>query len=188
MLENSERQDSPLALLRREHGFQLELCQALEQIADCLPDSFDRRLARCAATVLECGLVHYVRFEDEKLFPIVRARGGEDVQDALRQLESEHVRDQAFALEIAEELDELCRPVPCRNPDMLGYMLRGFFEGRRRHIAWENAVIIPVARRVLRPDDVEDLAAWMQREHWQETSAHGLEAIRDLVTAVPAIH
>lgn len=149
---------------------QLELCHALEHIADGLPDCVDRRLAKSATIMLECGLSHYVQFEDEKLFPLVRKRGGDTIADALRQLEHEHVRDEAFAMEIAEELDGLCASQICRNPEMLGYMLRGFFEGRRRHIVWENTVVIPVARKVLRPADMSELSEWMSSESWQHAS------------------
>lgn len=149
---------------------QLELCRALEHIADGLPDSVDRRLAKSAATVLESGLSHYVRFEDEQLFPLVQSRSGASITDALRQLHDEHVCDQGLALEIAEELEELCEQAICRNPAMLGYMLRGFFEGRRRHIVWENAVVIPIARQVLQPSDLDELDAWMSAERWQEAS------------------
>lgn len=160
----------PLGRLGLEHSLQLELCNCLEHIADLLPDSVDRRLAKSAATMLEGGLTHYVTFENEKLFPLVRRRGDGAIADALRQLEGEHLRDEAFALEIAEELEGLCKRAACRNPEMLGYMLRGFFEGRRRHIAWENTVVIPFARRVLQPDDLGELATWMQAEHWQRAS------------------
>lgn len=157
----------PLAKLGYEHALQLELCDALEHIADGLPDCVDRRLAHSAATVLDNGLALYVRFEDEQLFPRLRSRGGHALDGALVQLEGEHVRDQALALEIAEQLDTLCAQGACRNPEMLGYMLRGFFDGRRRHIAWENTVVISIAPSLLRPIDMTELQAWMTAENWQ---------------------
>ena len=52
------------------------------------------------------------------------------------------------AIEIAEELAQFVEDGRPRNPEMLGYMLRGFFVSQRRHIAWENmpvATTAPVA-------------------------------------------
>ena len=43
------------------------------------------------------------------------------------------------------------------NPNMVGYMLRSFFESYRRHIHWENAVVLPLARSRLTEEDVEEL-------------------------------
>lgn len=170
----------PFGKLKLEHALQLELCDSLEFIADGLPDSFDRRLVRSAATLLEEGLAHYVRFEDEKLFPLVLQRGEPSIGSVLKQLEGEHLRDQSFALEVAEELQCLCGSPACRNPEMLGYMLRGFFEGRRRHIAWENAVMIPVAQKVLRPADLDELSAWMLAEHWQDANEYWKSLLRNV--------
>lgn len=170
----------PFGKLKLEHTLQLRLCDSLEYIADGLPDSFDRRLAKSAATLLEQGLAHYVRFEDEQLFPLVRRRSEPYIAGALSQLETEHVRDQAFALEISEELERLCASAVCQNPEMLGYMLRGFFEGRRRHIAWENTVVIPVARQVLRPADLGELSAWMLAERWQDASERWQSALSNV--------
>jgi hemerythrin-like domain-containing protein len=44
---------------------------------------------------------------------------------------------------------------------MVGYMLRGFFEGYRRHIHWEETLVIPFARQVLTEEDRAVLAACM---------------------------
>jgi len=47
------------------------------------------------------------------------------------------------------------------NPDMCGYMMRGFFESYRRHIRWEQTVLLPLARRRLRHGDLTALAQVM---------------------------
>jgi cytochrome c553 len=44
---------------------------------------------------------------------------------------------------------------------MLGYMLRGFFERYRRHVHWENTLVMPLVRRRLTEDDLANLAAIM---------------------------
>ena len=46
---------------------------------------------------------------------------------------------------------------------MVGYMLRSFFESYRRHIHWENVVVLPLARARLTREDIEELGAAMSR-------------------------
>jgi hypothetical protein len=45
---------------------------------------------------------------------------------------------------------------------MLGYMLRGFFERYRRHVHWENTLIMPLARLRLSDIDLASLNAQME--------------------------
>jgi hemerythrin-like domain-containing protein len=52
---------------------------------------------------------------------------------------------------------------------MLGYMLRGFFERYRRHVHWENTLIMPIARRRLGPEDLEALSARMEMNRRQSS-------------------
>ena len=63
------------------------------------------------------------------------------------------------ASEIAEALQTLAQGGRPANPEMLGYMLRGFFERYRRHVHWENQLVMPLARQRLNRDDLEQLAA-----------------------------
>ena len=44
---------------------------------------------------------------------------------------------------------------------MVGYMLRGFFEAYRRHIEWENRVVLPLASNKLDADALKKLAKVM---------------------------
>ncbi len=150
----------PIDRIVSEHTWQLELCDALEYIADGLPDSIDRRLVREVSAILGHGLEAHFRAEEQFLFPLLRRRGSGDpsLVAALDQLEMEHVRDEDISSELLEELTFVAEQGRARNADMLGYMLRGFFEGQRRHIAWENAVVVPAARRLLQQEDLQSLS------------------------------
>jgi hypothetical protein len=44
---------------------------------------------------------------------------------------------------------------------MVGYMLRSFFESYRRHIAWENTIVLPLARARLTGEDLDKLGRAM---------------------------
>lgn len=155
----------PVSRIVTEHAMQLELCDALEFIADSLPDAIDKRLVREVISILEHGLEAHFRAEEQLLFPLLRRRGGGDhsLIAALDQLEMEHVRDEDISSELLEELNYVAAHGQARNADMLGYMLRGFFEGQRRHIAWENKVVVPAARRLLTDDDLQHLATLQGR-------------------------
>jgi hypothetical protein len=50
------------------------------------------------------------------------------------------------AIELADELEALADSGRARNPDALGFMLRAFFDGLRRHLDWMDVTIMPAAR------------------------------------------
>ncbi len=148
---------NPIDMIAREHVFQLELNKSLEFIADGLPDQVDRRLVKEVVAILSNGLEAHFKLEEQVLFPLLRRRAGGDtgLLAALDQLVAEHERDQDISAELVEELRVLAERGRPRNAEMLGYMLRGYFEGQRRHIEWENAVVLPAARRLLSVEDLE---------------------------------
>ena len=55
------------------------------------------------------------------------------------------------------ELERLIGDGSARNAEMLGYMLRGFFVAIRRHVKWENATVLPLARQTLTEVDLDEL-------------------------------
>jgi len=157
----------PAALQRlaREHDMQLDLCNALEHIADGLPGRIDFKLLRAVISVLENGMAGHFAFEEEVLFPLLRRKASSDPSliAALNQLENEHVRDSDLCHELAEELKALSAHGEARNANMLAYMLRGFFEAQRRHIEWENSIVLPAARRHLTAQDLEAMPRYTVR-------------------------
>ena len=170
----------PVEQVVLDHALQLELCNVLERIADSLP-SFDDGELLCAVTaVLRVDFPRHFLLEESVIFPTLRSRGANSpaLETILRQLEEEHQNDDWCAHELADELDDLGTCGKARNPDMLGYMLRGFFTSQRRHVEWENATIVPVARRCLFGDDASQLHA----AHIRQTgTANGWPALVDLL-------
>jgi len=61
----------------------------------------------------------------------------------LERLRYEHWEDESFAEEICDELKLLVNNPNKAVIDKLSYMLRGFFEGMRRHIAFEVEYLLP---------------------------------------------
>ncbi len=160
---------NPVDVIAHAHAHQMQICDAMERIADGLPDDVDRRLCAQVAASLQFDLPLHHHDEETGLFPLLRerARPEDGLDEILARLESEHDTDGDFAAEIAEALDQLGQGTRHSNPDMLGYMLRGFFERYRRHVYWENTLVLPIARLRLSPDDLELLSIRMDMNRRQ---------------------
>jgi hypothetical protein len=106
---------------------------------------------------------------NEGLFPLLQAHclPEDRIDDILPRLQMEKTTDLSFAGEIIEALGAMAGGAPVRNPNTLGYMLRGFFESYRRHLHWEKTVILPVARKRLAECALHELGQRM-RAHLSE--------------------
>lgn len=153
----------PLDVIEEDHLAQAGLCDCLERIADSLPDKVDRRLCASVIESLKLEMPRHHRDEELGLFPLIekRAEAGDNVIDILARLALEHATDESFADELLESLELLRDGEKIKNPEMIGYMLRSFFECYRRHLLWENAIVLPLARARLTRDDLEELCGKM---------------------------
>jgi len=158
-----------LDMIASAHAVQVQMCDAMERIADGLPDEVDRRLCAQVASCLAFDLPLHHHDEEVALFPLLRQRAQpEDGLDSILEwLAAEHSSDNDFASAIAEALESLAQGARPPNPEMLGYMLRGFFERYRRHIHWENTLVMPLARLRLTPEDLHALQAQMNENRRQ---------------------
>ena len=148
----------------------------LERIADSLPGNVDRALVNEVLFVLTRDLPLLHRDENEGLIPLLqnRCEPGEPLFTMLERMIREHGADQGFADETIEALQPLASGGSPQNPEMLGYMLRGFFESYRRHLGWERDVVLPEAAERLTRGDLLELESKM-RVH---------RADRDLATRI----
>ena len=131
--------EDPIAALRKAHAEQLRLCDRLEEIADSLPDNVIRQKCLYAAGALGPMIRSVHRFEEDVVFPLIAERlaGDERIEATLNRLRFEHCEDECFAEELTEALHALGSGTEDVNVEATGYMLRGFFEAMRRHIAFE---------------------------------------------------
>ncbi|MDQ0453867.1 hemerythrin domain-containing protein [Rhizobium paknamense] len=147
---NDNSQNSPLTFaapacegglewLARAHDEQLALCRELEEIADSLPANVNRQKCIYAAKALGPLIQGAHHYEETVLFAgLERSNGGnQTLQDTLNRLKFEHCEDECFAEELTDALLKLGSGDQV-NVEAVGYMLRGFFEGLRRHIAFER--------------------------------------------------
>lgn len=134
----------------RAQAEQLSLCRELEDIADSLPSSINRQKCILAARALGPLIASVHRYEEEVIFPALEAEStnSQAMAMTISRLKFEHFADECFAEELAERLLHLGEGDQGINMEATGYMLRGFFEGLRRHIAFEQTHLpIPPAHQ-----------------------------------------
>ncbi|MEP1263194.1 MAG: hemerythrin domain-containing protein [Rhizobiaceae bacterium] len=128
---------------------QLNLCNQLEEIADALPQTIDRqKLLVIARSILPTVKTAH-RFEEDRIFPHIKleARQIKALNLSLERLQYEHWEDESYAEELSDGLIRFVTDDEEPSAITLGYMLRGFFEGMRRHIAFEVEHILPLLRQ-----------------------------------------
>ncbi len=135
-----------IPLLAAHHEAQLNLCNQLEALADNLPDNITPQRCLSVAWQLYPIVKAAHEFEEKSLFPMLSGLSGKDqkLNRSLERLQFEHWEDESFAIEIATVLRQLASHSEEVNIDKVSYMLRGFFEGLRRHIAFESDHILPL--------------------------------------------
>ncbi|RVD12700.1 MAG: hemerythrin domain-containing protein [Mesorhizobium sp.] len=130
--------------MKRAHLEKLQLCDALERIADTLP-KVDRLKCLSTANAIVPLLRNIHRYEETMIFPAYEAAlNSRDANlDSTRRLRAEHVEDECFASEVTEILLAIGHGKTIDNAEAVGFMLRGFFESLRRHIAFEREHVLP---------------------------------------------
>jgi hypothetical protein len=129
-----------IAWWKEAHRLQLALCDDLEMIADSLPGNIVNQDCLFAAKSLGRLIRDVHAYEEETLFPALRPmfQSSGEFTNAVDRLIFEHLTDECYADDIAEKLIYLGTGGREVNMEALGYMLRGFFEALRRHVAFER--------------------------------------------------
>ena len=153
----------PIAIIERAHAEHAAICDVLEEIADSLPEAVNSDQCAGVLVFLRQELPQHHKDEEDGLFALLRKKSRKDktLMGHLEQLSWEHSADESTADEIAESLEKLANGEKAENPNMLGYMLRSFFEGYRRHLHWENTFLLPLARERLSSEDLEIIGSAM---------------------------
>lgn len=138
-----------LASYERARYELLVLCDTLENIADSLPDRVDRQLCFHTSIMLGPLIERAHRMEEEILFPVLEHQdtGLVDLSSTIERLKMEHVGDKYTAEDLSEMLMSYGTGTHTLSAEAAGYMLRGFFEALRRHIAFEYELLIPALER-----------------------------------------
>jgi hemerythrin-like domain-containing protein len=159
-LEGRNCDSSPLDVLAARRMGLLLVCAAM----DALPNAGKvviRDAAAGIAAFLRTDYHGIIIEEEEGLLARLRPRLliGDDLDDAIRQMQDEHRRDRQEAVVLAGKCEELATGLGSDEAPATFASLRAFAERQRRHLAWEDAIIFPIARDRLTSDD---LSQWMQ--------------------------
>lgn len=153
---------APLDFFSAEHTRQRQLCGVLDRLATA--DSLDPALIEPVLDYLRHDLPLHVRDEEEGLFPLMRrrCRPEDEIEPVLTKLSAEHVAHCGLARRVVRGLERaLAEGRSLDSYRGLRKALCDYARGDRRHLALENAVVLPLARRRLRVRDLEVLSAGM---------------------------
>jgi hemerythrin-like domain-containing protein len=147
----------PIEFLFAEHDRQRVLCASLERLAA------DPSSAETAAMVLayyESELPRHVADEEQDLFPALRRRCLPDdaIGSILDLLDSEHETDHELFHRLVPALRTIAAGGRLAEPVAFAADARAFSILQRRHLAWENGTVLPMARGRLTSEDQRTLA------------------------------
>jgi hemerythrin-like domain-containing protein len=151
----------PLDFLLAEH---YRLRAVLTQLDGLVRDGAGdarRKLARALARYFTEDYPLHVADEEIDFFPLLRQRGGGDPSflAALDTLQGEHREDKERLARVEAGLRQMAEAQQRIDlPPGFAAETRAYVDALRRHIAWENAVLLPAARQRLQAADLRRLA------------------------------
>ena len=157
-----------LNLISRDHARQIKICDILEDQGLELMERLDPAMISAISTFLREDLPHHIRDEEHGLFPLLKENTVDDgaLRAIIKQLQADHEFDEDLVDFLLTDLDVLARGHKLANPQRLMINIQAFVRGLRRHIDWEESVVMPLARRVLKPEDLRALGQKMIRHRW----------------------
>lgn len=154
----------PIDFIVAEHYRQRSALNLIEQTADAtMAIEIRRRIAAMVLDFVRADLSLHVADEEHDLFPMLRRRcRPEDGFEAIvAQLAAEHADDEGLAREVVVGLEALAARPAAEPPSSFAVAARVFCRTQRRHLAWENATVLPLARARLTARDRRELARRM---------------------------
>lgn len=145
----------PIEFILEEHDRQLEICGRLESLITASDSEPSAQWAASSLEYLSEDLPVHIEDEERDLFPMLAARRehDQDLPVILDQLVSEHELDRGLVEPIMEDLRHIAEGRILTDSRRFCMYVRTFTEAMRRHLNWENRVVLPLARRVLSEED-----------------------------------
>ena len=152
-----ERFTRPLEFVLADHMRQRRVCDWLQGIVDGTRAGLTTVQARSLLGYLTEDLPGHVLDEELDLFPMLsrRCRPQDRVQEVLAKLTWEHELDKELVGFIVADLRRLADGFRLANPTRFLSNLRGFAATQRRHLEWEDRVVLPLAQKRLSAEDLE---------------------------------
>ncbi len=156
--------DEPLEMLLACHGRILSQCATLEKLRKHLPEhGCDLQAQQAASAIMRyfdtAGRNHHTD-EESDLFPVLLASGDAAAQQLVTYLLERHVVLDAAWDELRVELQEIAA---CRREALKPQIVQHFIHAYRSHIEMENAQLLPMAKRLMTPVQLETLGKSMSQ-------------------------
>lgn len=153
----------PIEFILNEHYRQRRLCDRLDELTADMETSPVAQRADALQTFLTEDLRLHLEDEERDFFPLLRKRckDEDEVGEILDMLSQEHELDRDLVGFLLDDLKILASGQQLVNPIRFLVNVREFTETQRRHLAWENAMVLPLARRRLNPGDLAELGRSM---------------------------
>ncbi|MDJ0949222.1 MAG: hemerythrin domain-containing protein [Alphaproteobacteria bacterium] len=152
----------PLEFLLADHHRQRSLCDTLDALAEGPVDGDTPATVEAVLSYLIEVMPLHIADEEEDLFPLLarRSRPTDGFDDIVTVLRAEHQADEELFEPVIDAIRRLTDPEsPVRSRHIRP--VPAFAEAQRRHLAWENAVVLPLARKRLAAADLVDLGRAM---------------------------
>lgn len=161
---------APLDFIVAEHGRQDAVCNIIERLRHNPRHGARRATMETVRSYLIRDYPLHLADEEEDLFPRLQQRcpREDSLDEVLGLLRREHAADAQLHLAVIEDLALLIGGRALDDPARAFMNLAAFGETQRRHLAWENAVVVPRARRYLTRADHLDIGRCMARRRGME--------------------
>jgi len=155
----------PIAVIETDHAIQLAICDVLDRIIQNPRHGAGEQEVTTVHEYLCTQMPHHIADEEEDLFPLLRQRGTADdeLEKILGQLHREHHMDRRLDDDLCRDLKCLIGGQPFADPVRFLMTAFAFGETQRRHLAWENAVVVSRARKYLTKADKAELGRRMAK-------------------------
>ena len=155
----------PIDYLSADHFRQKVVCKLLDDIAFDPAGPEAVRLATIVLAYVEQELPKHIADEEEDLFPLLQQRclAADNAGRLLSVLSEEHRQDSALCEEAREGLRALADGQEPSRGAAFVRAAAAFAETQRRHLAWEDDVLLPLARARLTAADLRQMGRAMAR-------------------------
>jgi hemerythrin-like domain-containing protein len=149
----------PLEWFAAEHYRHRQFCGLMHELAGS--ERFEAGPISAVVEFLRHELGRHLADEEQDLFPLLRkrARAEDHVDEVLGRLEGEHKGDLAHGHGLRAHLERCLQTHTAPGRDPAAKLALGAFASQElRHLALENAVVLPLARLRLTDRDLKGLS------------------------------
>lgn len=154
--------DLPLDMLRACHTRIMLLCSTLNKLLHHLPahgcDSQARQAARAVLLYFDTSGHYHHQDEEMDLFPLLLATPSDDAHEVVMRLLGEHHEMDAAWLRLRARLHDIAEG---HSATLEESVVANFSKAYERHIAFENSQLLPIAARLLSPQQLHELGKRM---------------------------